>query len=116
MIKIPNMIGKKNSEENKKDIININIEEKNQIPLLSKETSNNIHENISKSNNNINDPILKQSPNTKTYNNNTDKNIVSTNNINIEKNTIVGNISKPKLEQIEVKIKVTSTTTKSRKS
>ena len=106
MIKIPKMTGKKNSEENKKEIININIEEKNQIPLLSKETSNNIHENISKSNNNINDPILKQSPNIKTYNNNADKNIVSMNNINIEKNTIVGNISKPKLEQIEDKTKV----------
>ena len=109
MVKIPKMIGKKNSEENKKDIININIEEKNQIPLLSKETSNNIHENISKSNNNINDPILKQSPNTKTYNNNTDKNVVSMNNINIEKNTIVGNISKPKSEQIEDKTKVANT-------
>ena len=31
------------------------------------------------------------------------------NNINIEKNTIAGNISKPKLEQIEDKTKVTNT-------
>ena len=104
---------KTNPEENKKDIININIEEKNTIPLISKENLSNKNEIISKSNNNTREPVFNSSqssnPNINTVN--TDKNILLPNKALIEKQNLIPkpateeNISIPKIEKIENKPK-----------
>ena len=73
------------TEENKKDNININIniEEKNQTSLIPKEKPNIIQEKISISNKNMSEPRFAITPNTSTNTNNnptsTDKNINSHN-------------------------------------
>ena len=71
----------KNNNIDENNIMNINIEEKNTEPLISKENKEDKNESIEKPNNIISEPIFNPNPNFNLTNNdnNTDKNLTTIN-------------------------------------